>query len=128
MIESYFRAIETLIAGSGIVHSTAITYDKRSTHVGFIRGEVHFLDGSRLHVREFVNVEQDVDRYMYAYHYQRLDGTLVFRYDNTLHFPDLVNSPHHKHVGSETDVVSADPADLSQVLAEIRDLVVISKT
>lgn len=44
MIEDYFRQIGTLIAGASIVHSSSITYDKRSTYVGFIRGEVYFPD------------------------------------------------------------------------------------
>ena len=54
MIEDYFRQIATLVATAGIVHSSSITYDKRSTSIGFIRGEISFLDGSQLHLREFV--------------------------------------------------------------------------
>ncbi|MBS1253028.1 MAG: hypothetical protein MAG451_02073 [Anaerolineales bacterium] len=123
MIEDYFRQIDALIAGASFVHSSSITYDKRSTYVGFIRGEVYFLDRSRLHFREFVNLECGTERYMYAYHYELSDGTLVFRYDNTPHFPDLPTSPHHKHEGSESNVVSAPPPDLQAILAEIQGLI-----
>ena len=70
MIEDYFRRVETLIATAGIVHSSSLTYDKRSTYIGFIRGEIYFLDGSLLHLREFVNVEYGIERYMYAHHYR----------------------------------------------------------
>lgn len=62
MIEDYFRQVETLIATASIVHSSSITYDKRSTSIGFIRGDIYFLDGSLLHVREFVNVERGIER------------------------------------------------------------------
>lgn len=123
MIEDYFRQIDTLIARASAVHSSSLTYDKRSTYIGFIRGEIYFLDGSLLHLREFVNVEHGVERYMYVYHYQRSDGTFILRYDNTPHFPDLPTFPHHKHEGSESNVVSATPPDLQAVLAEIQGLI-----
>jgi hypothetical protein len=125
LIEDYFRQVETLIATASIVHSSSITYDKRSTYIGFIRGEIYFLDGSQLHLREFVNVEHGVERYMYAYHYQRPDGTLVFRYDNTPHFPALPSFPHHKHEGSEANVVAASSPDLQIILTEIQGLITI---
>ena len=122
MIEDYFRQIAALITSSYAVHSSSMTYDKRSTHIGFIRGSIYFLDGSLLHLREFVNIQHGIERYMYAYHYQRPDGAFVFRYDNTPHFPDLPTFPHHKHDGSESKVVSTAPPNLQAVLAEIQDL------
>ena len=122
MIEDYFRQVDALIANTGIVHSSSMTYDKRSTYVGFIRGSVYFLDGSVLHLREFVSVQHGVERYMYAYHYQRSDSTFLFRYDNTPHFPGLPSFPHHKHEGTESTVLSASPVDLQVVLTEIQGL------
>jgi Family of unknown function (DUF6516) len=122
LIEDYFRQVDALITSSSIVHSSSMTYDKRSTYIGFIRGSVYFLDGSVLHLREFVNVQHGVERYMYAYHCQRPDDTFVFRYDNTPHFPALPTFPHHKHAGRESNVVSASPPDLQAVLAEIQGL------
>jgi hypothetical protein len=76
-----------------------------------------------LHLREFVNVQRGIDRYMYAYHYQRPDGTLVFRYDNTPHFSALPTFPHHKHEGTESTVLPATPPDLQAILAEIQGLI-----
>ena len=124
MIEDYFRQVAALIAGASIAHSSSITYDKRSSYIGLIRGDIYFLDNSRLHIREFVNVQQGVERYMYAYHYQRSDGSLVFRYDNVPHFPSLTTFPDHKHEGDESNVVSATAPDLQAVLIEIQGLVV----
>lgn len=34
MIEDYFRQVAALIAGASIVHSSSITYDKRSSYIG----------------------------------------------------------------------------------------------
>ena len=126
MIDAYFRQIDMLISQSSMVHSYRVTYDKRSTYIGFIRGSIYFSDGSILHLREFVNVQHDSERYMYAYHYQRPDGTFGFRYDNTPHFPALPTFPHHKHADSESNVVSADPPALQMVLAEIQSLITAS--
>ena len=120
MIEDYFQQVNTLITNANIVHSFSLTYDKRSTYIGFIRGSIYFLDGSILHLREFVNVEQGTERYMYAYHYQRPDGSLAFRYDNTPHFPNLSTFPHHKHAGSDSHVISVNPPDLAAILVEIQ--------
>jgi len=79
LIESYFRQIDELIARTPIVGASSITYDKRSPYIGFIRASLYFVDGTVLHFREFVNVQHDIDRYMYVYQYQKADGTLVFR-------------------------------------------------
>jgi len=85
-----------------------------------------FEDGSRLHFREFVykDAEEPADRYTYVYHYQSLDGQLVFRYDNTNHYPALENAPHHKHIG-EDDVIPSDAPILAMVLKEISDLLAV---
>lgn len=126
MIEDYFQQIHALLTSTSTVHSFNVTYDKRSTYIGFIRGSIYFLDGSLLHLREFVNVQHGVERYMYVYHYQRSNGIVVFRYDNTPHFPALPTFPHHKHAGSEARVVPAGPSDLPAVLAEIQGLLAAS--
>lgn len=123
IIEDYFQQIEMLVKDSLIVHSSSLNYDKRSTHIGFIRGSLHFVDGSSLHLREFVNVQFGVERYMYVFQYQCVDENLVFRYDNTPHFPGLPTFPHHKHEGSESSVVPASLPDLNYVLHEIGNLI-----
>ena len=74
MIEDYFRHIASCIASTDIVHSSSITYDKRSSYVGFVRGNIYFLDGSLLHLREFINVQHGIERYMYVYQYQSQTG------------------------------------------------------
>lgn len=125
MIETYFRHINELIAHTPIVGASSVTYDKRSPYIGFIRASLYFVDGTVLHFREFVNVQQGSERYMYVYQYQRADGTLIFRYDNTPHFPDLPSFPHHKHQGSEVNVMTATPPDLGSVLAEIHSLMIV---
>lgn len=120
-IESYFQQFAAWIEACPIVQSSTVTYDKRARHEGFIRGELHFIDGSVLHVREYVDVEDGFDCFTYAYQYMDAEQVLVFRYDNTGHHKklDLPTYPHHKHVGSEETVVASSAPSLADVLNEI---------
>jgi len=123
-IEVYFQQLRETIDACPIVRSFNVTYDKRGSHEGFIRGEVYFVDGSTLHLREFVDVEIEVDRLTYVYQYMDPAKKLVFRYDNTGHHKklDLVTYPHHKHEGSEHNIVASPAPDLTVVLSEIGTL------
>jgi len=124
-IEVYFRQIEKIIEACLVVQLSNVTYEKRGTHEGFIRGELYFIDGSTLHLREFVDIEITEDRVMYVYQYMDSSDKLVFRYDNTGHHKKLGLStyPHHKHEGSEDEVVPSAAPDLVTVLQEIESLV-----
>ena len=127
MIERYFRSLLDVVARTPFVRSSDIALDQRSEFIGFIRGNVYFIDDSLLHFRKLVDVQSDVRRVMYAYHYQRPGGALVFRYDNTDHFPGLPNFPHHKHDGNETNVLPSAPPDFSAVLKEIEPLIAMAR-
>ncbi len=122
-IDEYFAEIAALVANADVVQASSLTYDKRSSHVGFIRGDLYLVDGSILHVREFVHVGQEIERYMYVYHCQDSEGRMIFRYDNSPHYPQLEGFPHHKHV-AEGDVVATPPPDLFRVLQEVRQRLV----
>jgi len=104
-----------------------VVLTKGST-IGYIKGTILLLDGSTLHVREFIDVETEIERYMYAYHYQRGD-MFIFRYDNTEHYRKLklTTFPHHKHDGAETNVIAVPVPTLADVLAEIETLLDISQ-
>ncbi len=129
-IEIYFQQVREAIDNCLLVQSSNVTYDKRSPHEGFIRGEAYFVDGSILHLREFVDVETTIDRLTYAYQYMNMnaDRQLIFRYDNTGHHKklNLPTYPHHKHDGSENNVVTSDAPDLTAVLSEIEPIVQLS--
>lgn len=127
LIDDYFQVIRETIEAYPAVHSSAITYDKRTSYEGYIKGTILLLDGSTLHIREFVDVETDIERYMYAYHYQRGDK-FIFRYDNTEHHRKLKlpTFPHHKHAGDETNVIATPQPTLADVLTEIETLLDIS--
>jgi len=80
---------------------------------------VRFYDDSRLFVFEDSGYTEggQIIEIEYSFHYQHADGALIFRYDNSPHFPDLPTFPAHKHT---PDGVIASPApDLADVLQEI---------
>ena len=124
-IEVYFRQIEKIIDACPVIQLLNVTYEKRGTHEGFIRGELYFVDGSALYLREFVDVEITADRLTYAYQFMDSSKNLVFRYDNTGHHKKLGLStyPHHKHDGGEDNVIPSAAPDLATVLQEIESLV-----
>ncbi len=43
-------------------------------------------------------------------------NNLVFRYDNTPHYPDLTSFPHHKHL--QNNVIVADEPFIINVIEE----------
>ncbi len=123
-IEEYFDTLRKVIDESIIIQSAKVTYDKRSSRIGFIRGALYLLDGSQLHFREFIDTNMGIERYMYAYHYQQEDGKFVFRYDNTDHHRslNLATHPHHKHAGAKNHVVNSHAPALAEVLSEVENL------
>jgi hypothetical protein len=76
-------------------------------------------------LREFVDVETTLDRLAYVYQYKAPEDQLIFRYDNTGHHKKLKLSsyPHHKHAGSEENVIASPAPSLLAVLREIETLV-----
>jgi hypothetical protein len=125
MIDEYIATISALIAATDFLERQDVHFDRRSDEIVFIRGNLIFTDGSHLHFREFARQPQGqlVERYTYAYHYQRADGFFVFRDDDAPHFRNLPKFPHHKHSVSETNVTETDPPDLAAVLHEIENLI-----
>ncbi|HBL10660.1 MAG TPA: hypothetical protein DD379_04490 [Cyanobacteria bacterium UBA11162] len=121
LVEVYFQQIKELIESCEIVESFNLDFEKRGLYEGFIRGQINLKSNSLLHLREFVYVENTIDRKMYSYQYMDAENNLIFRYDNTEHHRklNLPNFSHHKHDGSENNVVSSDAPFLADVLKEI---------
>jgi hypothetical protein len=120
-IEDYFTEIQNAVDCSPVVLLKSVTYEKRGTYEGFIRGELYFADATILHFLEYIDVEITAERLMYAYQYTDSHKNLIFRYNNTGHHKKLGLStyPHHKHNGAEDNVIESKAPKLNQVLHEI---------
>ena len=125
MIETYFQRLQNAVNNCLVAETSQITCDKRGTFEGFFTAEICFVDNSVLHVREFVDTENGIDRLMYTYQYMTEVKTLIFRYDNTGHHrkAELPTYPHHKHEGTETNVLPSSAPVLEDVLHEIERMV-----
>ena len=79
---------------------------------------VRFLNGNLLELNEAVIFEKgEFKNLAYRYHFQDKNNKLIFRYDNTPHYPDLKNFPHHKHDSS--GVVDAMKPSIVEVIESI---------
>lgn len=87
----------------------------------FIRGDIYFIDNSRLHFRELFVGQGNPAKIAYSYHYQRADAKMV---DNSPHYPDLSSAPHHKHTADE-NVIESNLPDFETVLREIENLIAV---
>lgn len=124
LIEIYFQQIYDLIQSSRIAEIFNLDCEKRGFYEGFIRGQIKFKNNAVLHLREFVYVEISIDRKMYSYQYMDSKNNLLFRYDNTEHHQklNLPTFPHHKHDGSEDNVIKSDAPFLAGVLNEVEEI------
>lgn len=119
MIEVYVQQLLDIMAACPLVQISNLTLDKRVPQAALIRGELTFIDGSRLYFRELIEMRNVIVRHMYSYHYQDDEGVLIFRYDDTRHHPDVDTFPHHKHHRAEDNVLATDPPDMESVIREI---------
>ena len=117
-LNRYLSRLYDTILSRGEIQVEAIRLERPAEDLGLIAADLRFYDGSMLSFDERVRVERGgVVKVEYRYHYRRADGTLVFRYDNAPHHPELPNFPHHVHI--EDRVEPADPPDLHDVLQKI---------
>jgi hypothetical protein len=119
-VNAYIENLQATLSVARFVAEPHVSVDDRGEIV-FVRADIYFADGSLLHFRELWVGRGKWEKKTYVYHYQNAAGALIFRYDNTPHFPNLSTAPHHKHDG-EQNVVAAKAPDLQQVLDEIETM------
>jgi len=79
---------------------------------------LRFYNGHLLELNESIIFEGEVRRLRYRYRFQDKGKNIVFRYDNTPHFPNLQSFPHHKHLKDE--VIAIDKPSVVSVIREAR--------
>jgi len=122
MLNRYLHRLYNTIISRGYVEIERLGFDELPESQGIIEGRLKFHDGSLLDFDEVIIFRnQQIVKLRYAYHYQNESGEVIFRYDNTPHYPNIFTYPHHKHVGSVVE--SAQIPDLSEILREIEHLI-----
>ncbi|MCI0469280.1 MAG: DUF6516 family protein [Nitrospirae bacterium] len=105
---------------TNLIIDSNLSIDSRTGKIGIIKGAITFLDNSMLVFSEYLDLRYKVEKDSYSFHYQKQDGTLIFRYDNALHKPPL-DAAGHKHI-SDDKVISAEPPGFEEILTEVMDL------
>jgi len=103
LLSEYFQEIIAIIdkySQSGLIVRSDYVNDFRTDKIGFIKGNLLFLDGSRLYFTEYVDVKYRIEKFTYSYHYQNKSGELLFRYDNAKHEPPLKFGSSQEFVGA----------------------------
>ncbi|MEN4006445.1 MAG: DUF6516 family protein [Methanobacteriaceae archaeon] len=118
-IVQYFERIQSLIMGLSSVEVERYEERALSKDRGNLRIRLRFIDNSLLEISEAIHISEGTIAWLsYRYHYQRPDGSIIFRYDNTPHHPDVNTHPEHKHIGKS--VVSANRPDIEDMLSETK--------
>jgi len=105
-----------LLEKSPVIKSYEILDYKEGGSFYFLKIKAVLVDGSVLHIREFVSE----DEYNYSFQWQK-DGNLITRWDNAPHHKDIETFPHHKHVGSKDNVQPSGEISLEDVLGVIEE-------
>lgn len=83
---------------------------------GHLKAAIYFQDGTNLRLNESWEDEQLVE---YSYYWLTADNRLKMGWDNAPHHRGLENFPHHKHVGSPTQIVPSHETTLDAVMQVI---------
>lgn len=123
----YLARIQATILSRQEIEIETLEIFDRSDQVGQsseFYAVLRFYDGSRLQIVEKLTMESyALLKTRYAYHYQCADDTLIFRYDNAPHHPEITTHPHHKHIGEV--ILPSRPPDMSEVFQEIDEMLYI---
>jgi hypothetical protein len=117
ILVQYLRSVENAVRG--LANSYVERYEEEhltSNRVN-LRIRIRFADGYLLELNESAVVEgEDIRHLGYRYHFQDKKNNLIFRYDNTPHFPDLESYPNHKH--SSSGVIATKKPSIIEAIRE----------
>lgn len=116
-IEEYVNRVVRFLKLHPMVKDVNVERRVVTGNRGYIRASVTFVNDSQLWMREFV--DDRLRKIGYAYHYQSIDGKLLFRYDNAPHHADAASFSHHKHVSNKPTPNSAEEKTVIDVVGEI---------
>ena len=99
-IKEYVGRILSSFSANPYVESQSISCQERPPDGAYLSGLVTFIDGSQLHIKEFILFDSTGARVVkYGYNYLDKEGDLIFRYDNALDpmARGLSSYPEHRH-------------------------------
>lgn len=117
-IDAYLRTVKERLLTDPVVVSFHVMRERATMVDGYIRARLVFTDESYLEFSEYVQTAADnIQVVTYSYQWATAENRLIKRWDNTPHFPNLPNFPHHIHAG--VDVIPGQSIDIFAVLDQI---------
>lgn len=121
LIDSYLDSVEEAFSNIESAYIERYEEEILTPERCNLRIRIRFSNGSLLEWNEAFISEKDHLRHLgYRYHFQDRNNKLIFRYDNTPHFPDLKTYPNHKH--KTGNVVTSERPSVWDVLEEIGNI------
>jgi len=116
-ISEHFDAIESRL----IISPAVVEFDILSREIipddGKIRIRATLVDGGLVELFEYVvPVGERLELRQYRFHWQDAEGSLLRRWDNAPHYPDLPNAPHHVHLADGSVKPVPNPPDALSVI------------
>ena len=115
MIEDYFEFLKKVATKNPSVKNLRLVREFIGVNRGFIRFVIELRDDSELHVFEYV--DSSLHRIDYSYHWQSKEKTLITRWDNAPHHPEIETFPHHMHEGD--GIKPSDEPTFVEILKKI---------
>lgn len=118
-IEEYLAALEDKIAElDAMITSQTIEHNiDANVNLGFVRGQITFVDGSRLEFTE----QLPIDRRKFRIQYMDAQNGLLARWDSAPHYKNLATFPFHKH--TPQGVAAHEAITALQILEVVAKLV-----
>ncbi len=118
LLSRYLNGIESAVQGLTDAYVEFYEEEVVASDRVNLRIRIRFSSGYLLELNESVVEEDEIKHLGYRYHFQDDQNRLVFRYDNTPHFPNLGSFPNHKHIQGE--VVSGSKPSILEVIEETK--------
>ncbi len=96
MIDEHLDEIEKIIKDDHLVIFSDFQRICTSQNTAYIKAKIMFIDNSFLSIFHHVHDENGLFSFDYRYHYMDSKNTMIFRYDNAPHHPEVQSFPHHK--------------------------------
>jgi len=112
-----------LLDFSDFIAKVILIKEVSSPRIYILKYKIELKNDTSLYVKEVtVFADNKID---YACQWQKLDTTLIIRWDNAHEHPSIESSPYHQHVGSESNILPSEPMTLEKVLNYIKAQIAI---
>ncbi len=112
-----FRQEIEKLGDYGYSESLEIKEEIRGNKLSVLTAHIVLINGSSLHLKEYMDARYNIERINYAYHYQDCDGKCIFRYDNAIHRPAL-GFKEHKHT-KDGNIIEASLPAIEEIIEEV---------